>query len=160
MKFLVSILLCLCLSTATLAQGNGFNVRYLGGGVETKTSKDDWNNKLTILSDEILLELKDGQKISIDPKTVTSVSYGRAATRHVARWVTLGILFSPIAAVGLFNQNVQHYVSIEYESADHKMSGVLIQAHKDNYRNVLALLRGATGKEIEMDKKNQSTKKP
>src|SRR5260370_37453595 len=44
-----------CLSTLSLAQREGFNVRYLGGSVETKTSKDDWNNKLTIHSDEILI---------------------------------------------------------------------------------------------------------
>ncbi|HEY5075735.1 MAG TPA: hypothetical protein VII34_13650 [Pyrinomonadaceae bacterium] len=160
MKLLVSILLCISFALPAMAQRNGFNVRYLGGAVETKTDKDDWNNKLTILSDEIRLELKDGQKISIDPKAVTSISYGRAATRHVARWVALGILFTPIAFMGIFNENVQHYVSIEYDSADHKKSGVLIQAHKDNYRNVLALLRGATGKEIETEKKNQSPKKP
>src|SRR5260370_42690541 len=155
MKSLLSILLCVCLSTLSLAQREGFNVRYLGGSVETKTSKDDWNNKLTIHSDEILIELTNGQKVHIDPKSVTSVSYGRAATRHVARWLALGILFTPIAVIGIFNENVQHYVSIEYESADHKKGGVLIQAHKDNYRNVLALLRGATGKEIEIEKKGK-----
>jgi hypothetical protein len=157
MKLLASILLCVNLSSVAPAQRNPFNVRYRGGSIETKTSKDEWNNKLTILSDEILLELKDGQKISIDPKTVTSVSYGRAATRHVARWVALGILGGPIALIGLFTENVQHYVSIEYELADGKKGGVLIQAHKDNYRNVLALLRGATGKEIEMEKKGKGT---
>lgn len=156
MKLIVSILLFTSLSSVALAQRNSFSVRYRGGSIETKTSKDEWNNKLTILSDEILLELKDGQKTSIDPKTVTSISYGRAATRHVARWVTLGILGGPIALMGLFTENVQHYVSIEYESAEGKKSGVLIQAHKDNYRNVLALLRGATGKEIDIDKKGKA----
>jgi hypothetical protein len=158
MNSLLSILLCVCLSTLSLAQREGFSVRYLGGSVETKTSKDDWNNKLTVHSDEILIELTNGQRINIDPKSVTSVSYGRAATRHVARWLALGILLGPIAVIGIFNENVQHYVSIEYESADHKKGGVLIQAHKDNYRNVLALLRGATGREIEMEKKDR--KKP
>jgi hypothetical protein len=160
MKFLTAILLFLALPVSVIAQRDAFNVRYLGGSLETKTDKDDWNNKLTVRSDEIRLELKDGHKVSIDPHFVTSISYGREATRHVARWVTLGILFGPVAAMGLFNENVQHYVSIEYESADHKKFGVLIQAHKDNYRNVLALLRGATGKEIEVEKKKQSTKKP
>jgi hypothetical protein len=130
-------------------------VRYLGGTLETKTGKDDWNNKFTILADGLTLELKDGQKVTIDPKSVNSISYGRAATRHVARWVTLGILFTPIAVMGIFNENVQHYVSIEYETPDHKKSGILIQAHKDNYRNVLALLRGATGKEVEVEKRNK-----
>ncbi|HEY6230948.1 MAG TPA: hypothetical protein VIW64_06785 [Pyrinomonadaceae bacterium] len=159
MKLIPVILLCLAISPAAPAQRNAFDVRYLGGSVETKTDKDEWRNKLTILSDEIRLELKDGQKIIIAPRSVTSISYGREATRHVARWVTLGILLGPIAAIGLFNENVQHYVSIEYESADHKNAGVLIQAHKDNYRNVLALLRGATGKEIEIEKKGQRVKK-
>ena len=159
MKLLVVILLCVPISPPAPAQRNAFDVRYLGGSVETKTDKDEWRNKLTIQADEIRLELKDGQKISIDPQSVSSISYGREATRHVARWVTLGILLGPIAAIGLFNENVQHYVSIEYESADHKKAGVLIQAHKDNYRNVLALLRGATGKEIEIEKKGQRVRK-
>ena len=159
MKLLAAILLSLLMQTAALSQRNAFKVRYLGGSLETKTDKDEWRNRLTILSDEIRLELKDGQKVSIDPHSVTSISYGREATRHVARWVTLGILLGPIAAVGLFNENVQHYVSIEYESAEHKQAGLLIQAHKDNYRNLLALLRGATSKEIETEKKNQKPKK-
>lgn len=158
MKLLVLILLCFGCAAPAVAQHNGFKVRYLGGAVETRTDKDDWNNRLTILSDEIRLQLKDGQKISIDPTSVTSISYGRAATRHVARWVALGILFTPIAVMGIFNENVQHYISIEYESADHKKSGILVQAHKDNYRNVLALLRGATGKEAEIEKPKK--KKP
>ena len=158
MKFVFVILLCLVASPPALAQRNAFDVRYLGGSVETKTDKDEWRNKLTILSDEIRLELKDGQKLSIDPRSVTSISYGREATRHIARWVALGILVGPIAAIGFLNENVQHYVSIEYESADQKKAGVLIQAHKDNYRNVLALLRGATGKEIEIEKKNPRKK--
>ena len=155
MKLLAAILLFIAVQPVALAQRDTFAVRYLGGNVETKTDKDDWHNKLIVTSDEIRLELKDGQKISIDPHSVTSISYGREATRHVARWVTLGILLGPIAAIGLFNENVQHYVSIEYESADHKKAGVLIQTHKDTYRNVLALLRGATGKAIETEKKKK-----
>jgi hypothetical protein len=159
MNVLLTALLCISLSTLSVAQREPFNVRYLGGNVETKTSKDDWNNKLAIRSDEILLELKDGQKVSIDPKAVTSISYGRDATRHIARWVALGILGGPIALTGLFTENVQHYVSIEYDLPDRRKGGVLIQAHKDNYRNVLALLRGATGKEIETNKKRKNAKK-
>jgi len=150
--------MCITVSSAALAQGNQFQIRYRGGTLETKVSKDDWNNKLTILSDQILLEIKDGQKLSIDPKKVTSISYGRAVTRRVATWVTLGILVSPLALMGLFNENVEHYISIEYTSSSEKKEGVLLQAHKDNYRNVLAMLRGATGKEIEMEKKSKPNK--
>jgi hypothetical protein len=153
--FISAVCLLLLHQTVALAQANGFKVRYLAGSVETKTDRDDWQNRLVILSDEIRVELKDGQRLSVDPKSVTSISYGREATRHVARWVALGILVHPIAAVGLLNENVKHYVSIEYETAEGKNAGLLIQTHKNNYRNVLALLRGATGKEIETEKKKK-----
>jgi hypothetical protein len=156
LKYIIAALcLVLLLHTVALPQASGFKVRYLAGGVETRTDRDDWRNNLVILSDEIRVELRDGQRVSIDPKAVMSISYGREATRHVARWVALGILVHPIAAVGLLNENVKHYVSIEYETAEGQKRGLLIQAHKNNYRNVLAHLRGATGKEIETEKKKQ-----
>ena len=152
---IAALCLLLLIQTVALAQANGFNVRYLAGSIETRADRDDWSNNLVILSDEIRIELRDGQRVSVDPKSVTSISYGREATRHVARWVALGILVHPIAAVGLLNENVKHYVSIEYETAEGKNAGLLIQTHKNNYRNVLALLRGATGKEIETEKKKK-----
>ena len=154
-RIVATLTLVLLLPIVALPQANGFKVRYLAGSVETKTDTDDWENNLVILTDEIRVELTDGQKLSVDPKSVTSISYGREATRHVARWVALGILVHPVAALAMFNENVKHYVSIEYETADGKKSGLLIQTHKSNYRNVLALLRGATGKEIEREKKNK-----
>jgi len=153
--FIFAVCLLLLIHTVALAQANGFKVRYLAGSVETRTDRDDWSNNLVILSDEIRVELKDGQRLSVDPKSVTSISYGREATRHVARWVALGILVHPIAALAIFNENVKHYVSIEYKTAEGKNAGILIQTHKNNYRNVLALLRGATGKEIETEKKKK-----
>src|SRR5438067_2205713 len=127
MKSMASILLVLSISASVIAQQSSFNVRYLGGTIESK-DKNVWTNKLTILSDEIRLERKDGNKIIIDRKSVTSISYGREATRHVARWVALGILVTPIALMGLFNENVQHYISIEYKTSDDQKAGVLIQA--------------------------------
>ena len=155
LKYIITaVCLLLSIQTVALAQANGFKVRYLAGSVETRTDRDDWRNNLVILSDEIRVELKDGQRISVDPKAVTSISYGREATRHVARWVALGILVHPFAALGVLNENVKHFVSIEYETTEGK-KGLLIQSHKNNYRNVLALLRGATGKEIEREKKNK-----
>lgn len=154
LKYITAVCLLLSIQTVALAQANGFRVRYLAGSVETRVDRDDWRNKLVILSDEIRVELKDGQRISVDPKAVTSISYGREATRHVARWVALGILVHPFAALGVLNENVKHFVSIEYETTEGK-KGLLIQSHKNNYRNVLALLRGATGKEIEREKKNK-----
>src|SRR5215217_5426097 len=59
---IAALCLLLLLQTVALPQSNSFNVRYLGGSLETKTGKDDWHNNLVILSDEIRVELKDGQR--------------------------------------------------------------------------------------------------
>ncbi|MEP6570738.1 MAG: hypothetical protein ABJC10_13285 [Acidobacteriota bacterium] len=48
MKTLAAILLCLSMQTIAPPQRNAFQVRYLGGSVETKTDKDEWNNNLTV----------------------------------------------------------------------------------------------------------------
>jgi hypothetical protein len=48
MKFIFSILLCVSLASVVLAQRNTFNVRYRGGSVDTKISKDEWNNNLIV----------------------------------------------------------------------------------------------------------------
>ena len=103
-----AVCLLLLIQTVALAQASGFKVRYLAGSVETRTDRDDWRNNLVILTDEIRVELKDGQRLTVDPKSVTSISYGREATRHVARWVALGMLVHPIAALAIFNENVKH----------------------------------------------------
>jgi hypothetical protein len=50
--------------------------------------------------------------------------------------------------IGLLHKTRAHFVGIEFTTEDGKHSGVLLQAHKDNYRAVLTALRGATGTPI------------
>jgi hypothetical protein len=136
----------LSLTVTLYSQGNTFNkIRYNGGTLQTKVKPDDWSNRLTVTSDEIKLELKDGQTMNIDPKRVTGLSYGQEAHRRVGTMIALGILLAPLALFGLFHKTRLHYVGIEFNTADDKKSGLLLQAHKDNYRAVLMALRGATG---------------
>jgi PEGA domain-containing protein len=133
------------LSVLAYGQGNNFNkIRYNGGTVETKTKPDDWGNSLSVGSEEIKLELKDGQKIVIDPRRVTGLGYGQEAHRRVGTMVALAFL-SPVALFGLFHKTRLHYISVEFTSPEEKKSALLIQADKDNYRAVLTALRGVTG---------------
>jgi len=139
----------LIVSVAAYGQGNTFkDIRYQGGTVQTKVKPDDWDNRLTVTSDEIRLDLKDGQSVKIDPKRVTGLSYGQEAHRRVGTMIALGILLAPLALFGLFHKTRLHYVGIEFTTAEDKKSGLLLQAHKDNYRAVLVALRGATGAPI------------
>jgi len=126
-------------------QGNTFNkIRYNGGTIETKVDPEDWGNRLTVTSELIELQLKDGQILKIDPKLVSGLSYGQEAHRRVGTMVVLGIFFWP-ALFGLFHKTRQHFIGIEYTTAEGKKAGLLLQGHKDNYRAVLMALRGVTG---------------
>jgi PEGA domain len=141
-------LLVFVLSVAliALAQGNTFDrVRYNGGTVATKVSPKDWDNKLTVTSDLITFALKDGQKVEINPKLVTGLSYGQEAHRRVGTMVALGILVAPVALFGLFHKTRLHYTGIEYNTAEGKKAGLLLQGDKSNYRAILVALQGATG---------------
>jgi hypothetical protein len=147
MKKLVACQLVLVILLLPLiADASTFHdIRYNGGTVQTKVDPHDWGNTLTVTSDEIRLDLKDGQSLKIDPKRVTGLSYGQEAHRRVGTMIALGILVAPLALFGLFHKTRLHFVGIEYNTEDGKKAGVLLQAHKDNYRGVLEALRGATG---------------
>ena len=129
--------------------GNSFTkVRYNAGTLQTTVSPKEWDNKLVITSELITLTLKDGQKVDIDPKTVTSLSYGQEAHRRVGTMVALAILVAPVALFGLFHKTKLHYIGVEYEK-DGKKSGLLLQGDKDNYRGILMSLKSVTGKDVE-----------
>ena len=129
--------------------GNTFTkVRYNAGTLQTTVSPKEWDNKLVITSELITFTLKDGQKVEIDPKTVTSLSYGQEAHRRVGTMVALAILVAPVALFGLFHKTKLHYIGVEYEK-DGKKSGLLLQGDKDNYRGMLMALKSVTGKDVE-----------
>ncbi len=145
------ISLMLCLAVTASAQGNLFKVRYNAGTLATKVDDDDWGNRLTVTSEAISLTLKDGQNLTIQPNNVTAISYGQEAHRRVGTMVALAIIFSPVALFGLFHKTKLHYVGIEYSLPEGKKGGLLLQAHKDNYRGLLTALSGVTGKSVEQD---------
>lgn len=138
--------LVLCASIVVYGQGNTFKkIRYQGGSVASKVKPDDWDNTLTVSSEEIFLKFEDGQTQKIDPKRVTGLSYGQEAHRRVGTMIALGILLAPVALFGLFHKTRKHYVGIEWQEEGDRKGGVLLQADKDNYRGVLMALRGVTG---------------
>ncbi len=136
-------------SILVYSQGNSFDkIRYNGGTIQTKVDPKDWGNRLTVTSEEIRLDLQDGQNLRIDPKRVYGLSYGQEAHRRVGTMIALGVLLAPLALFGLFHKTRLHFIGIEFTTEEDKKSGVLLQAHKDNYRAVLTALRGATGAPI------------
>jgi len=150
-----AIAFLLVYSTVAYAQGNSWHeVRYNGGTLQTKVSPHDWDNKLTVTSDLITFELKDGQKLEIPTKDVTSLSYGQEAHRRVGTMVALGIIVAPIALFGLFHKTRLHFIGIEY-TIEGKNGGLLLQGHKDNYRAILQALESTTHAPLSVAEKDR-----
>ena len=150
------IALCLCLSLSSYGQGNNFDrVRYNGGSVDSKVDPKEWKNTLTVTSDFITLSLKDGKKVEIPPKTVTSLSYGQEAHRRVGTMIALAILVAPVALFGLFHKTRLHYIGIQYTDSTNKSAGILLQGDKDNYRAILVALQGVTNVPVSVAEKDR-----
>jgi PEGA domain-containing protein len=151
---LLVVFLCACL--ATYADGNSFDrVRYNGGSVDSKVDAKDWHNKLTITSDAITLSLKDGKSVVIPPKSVTSLSYGQEAHRRVGTMVALAVLVAPVALFGLLHKTRLHYIGIQYNDAQNKSAGILLQGDKDNYRAILVALQGVSNVPVSVAEKDR-----
>ena len=146
----------LCSAMVTWAQGNSFDkVRYNGGSVDSKVDPKDWNNHLRVTSDMITLALKDGKKLEIPPKSVTTLSYGQEAHRRVGTMVALAVLVAPVALFGLFHKTRLHYIGVQYTTPDNKTAGILLQGDKDNYRAILVALQGVTGVPVAVGEKDR-----
>jgi hypothetical protein len=152
---LLAVLLCGSL-LASAQGGNSFTrVRYSGGSVASKVDPKDWNNKLTVTPDAITLDFKDGQHLTIPPKSVTSLSYGQEAHRRVGTMIALAVLVAPVALFGLFHKTRLHYIGVQYNTPDGKNAGILLQGDKDNYRAMLVALQGVSGAPVAVGDKDR-----
>ena len=106
-------------------------------------------------SNLITLALKDGKKLEISPKSVTSLSYGQEAHRRVGTMIALAILISPVALFGLFHKTRLHFIGVQYVDAANKSAGILLQGDKDNYRAILVALQGVTGVPVSVSDKDR-----
>jgi hypothetical protein len=130
----LALTVCLLSVTTAFAQGNNFKrIRFQGGTVQTTTKPDDWANELTVTSDEIVLKLKDGQVLKLNPNQVTALSYGQEANR--------------LPLSGPMHNKRGHFIRVEYSEGD-KQGSWLLLADKHNYRAVLFALKGSTGANV------------
>jgi hypothetical protein len=146
----------LCATLFAYADGNTFDrVRYNGGTVATKVSAEDWHNTLVVTPDVVTLSLKDGQKVDIPSKSITSLSYGQEAHRRVGTMIALAVLVAPIALFGLFHKTRLHFIGVQYTMPDKKSGGILLQGDKDNYRAILVALQSVSGVPVSVAEKER-----
>lgn len=153
---LCALILSASILTYGFDAGNSWDkVRYNGGTLQTKVDPKDWDNHLTITSDLITLKLKDEQQVEIPSKSVTGLSYGQEAHRRVGTMIALGVLITPLALFGLMHKTRLHFIGIEYQTAEGKGAGLLLQGDKSNYRAILTALEGATGAPLSVSEKDR-----
>ena len=116
-----------------------------GGTVASHVDPKDWGNHLSVSADSITFLFKDGQRSEINPKSVTSLSYGQEAHRRVGTMIALAILVAPVALFGLFHKTRLHFIGIQYRTPDGQNAGLLLQGDKDNYRAILVALQSVSG---------------
>jgi hypothetical protein len=161
MRKTLSVVFCgFLLAVSCLAQGNQFKVRYNGGTITTKVKHVDWGNLITVSSSVILLNLKDGQQVTIDPKKVAGLSYGKNASRNIKGYAAAAILVNPLFLFGMLKKNKQHFVGITYDNEAGEHAGVLLQAKNNQYRSLLETLKAVTGKPVDSDEKEKPKEKP
>jgi len=159
MKTALALVLSLTLLSATaLAQGNVFQVWYIGGSASSKVKPDDWGNTITVSSELITLKLKDGQELKIDPKTVKLITHGRHASRKIGTYAGLALI-SPLFLLGMLKKNKQHFIGIAVESADGKKDGFNLQAKNDRYKALITALEGVTGLKVEEEAEEKKNDK-
>jgi hypothetical protein len=138
-----------------IAADNSWNrIRYSGGTVSAKLNPYDWNTTLTITPDAVVLVFGGKQTLRLAPSRITTLSYGVEAHRRVADMVALSFMLSPVALFGIFHKSKTHFVGIEYRTDDGKPGGVLLEADKNNYRDILRVLTIVTGKTVINDPTN------
>jgi hypothetical protein len=135
-------------------------VRYNGGPIKSSVGPKDWNNTFTVSPTVIRFVTGDKKSFEVAPSEVTALSYGGEAHRHVAMFVSLGIVVAPIALFGLLHKQRLHFIGIEYAKADSTKGGLLIQGADQNYREMLFQLKSVTGKTVLASDKDKQDLNP
>jgi hypothetical protein len=157
-KFFATSLCLLILSATVFGQSNQFQVRYVGGSVDSKVKADDWGNTITVSSDVITLKLKDGQEIRIDPRNVKLITHSRQASRRIGAYAAAAII-SPIFLLGMLKKNKRHFIGLAIEMPDGKKEGFNLQAKNDKYKALITALEGVTGLKVEEEVEEKKDKK-
>lgn len=126
-------------------------IRYIGGTIQVKTSRYDWNTTVTLSGDTIVVEIApatvfSAQKtVRIKPSKVVSVSIGTAAWRNVAAIEGAQLPAKHPTLFGLLTDS--NDLSLVYDGEDGKRGALLLDIRMS--AAVLQALTKLTGKPVE-----------
>ena len=143
MKKMLTLLLCVMVSTMMFGKDDGFGVAYDGGSVQG--IKTGAGLRLHVDSDQIRLMKGKEDVLVIPASAVTEISYGQDVHRRVGAAIGLAVVSFGIGGLMALTKSKKHFVGLTWADGD-KKGGLAIQCDKNDYRGVLAALEGVTGK--------------
>lgn len=132
-------------------------IKYLGGaGFPDFKGHESWDNMMTITADSVLMAFADSafHPTGFACANITKIEYGQAATRHVGRWVAIGVFLAPVALFGIFHKSRHHFVTISFTDGGQER-GVYLEANKEVFRNLLNTLSFRSQHPIYADEKDR-----
>jgi hypothetical protein len=87
--------------------GGSYNrLRYLGGTIDARTSRFDWNTQLTHSEDMIEIRIEGKTKIQFKPEQITDVVHGPTAEDRVRQMASKSSTTTPIPLFGLLRRSL------------------------------------------------------
>lgn len=141
----------LCTPCPSAERKSWTKVRYIGGTVQVKTSRFDWNTTVTVDADAIVVDIAPAtvfaprRIVRIKPTQVVSLSAGEAAWRRVAEVAGSQLPAKQPTLFGLLQES--GFVGLVYETDDGKRAAILLDT---NFMwAIVPALTKVTGKQCE-----------
>ena len=129
---------------AQVASRTWSNVMYLGGADGVRGKSLEWDNKLTIAGEKITFA---GKKVRFEIETASVRGLNYTGHRHMNDGAA-----GALAAAGLIGllagsavKSTDHYLELQYVSADGSTGALLFRLHKDNQQEIINAMHAATG---------------
>jgi hypothetical protein len=143
-----------CQPCAAAERKSWNQIRYIGGTVQIKTSRYDWNTTLTLSTDAIVVEIAPAtvfgarKTVSIKFSQVVSLSANGAAWQHVAAVDGAQLPAQHPKLFGVLEDYA--FLGLVYETDDGKRAAMLLDSNFSGM--ILKALTKLTSKPVEYSK--------
>jgi hypothetical protein len=83
--------------------------------------------------------------LSIDPRTVTSLTYGNTKRHRVAEGVAASLGSFGVGLAIMATKETRHYIGLTWEDTKGNKGGEALQVDKKEYRGIIKALEAVTG---------------
>jgi hypothetical protein len=132
--------------TRAVYRNNRF--RYVGGTVNARTSRFDWNSTVKVEEGWLEIVIAPSTKLRMEIWRVHAILYGPGAERRLADRVSGTKLTAPPALFGAMPGGREQAIGLIFDLGDGKEQTILLEGMSNGAYQLAQLLSHATGKRI------------